>query len=41
MIPLQCFGQPDHVAELVAFLASKRAGYMTGQVITIDRGAFP
>jgi len=41
MVPLQRFGQPDDVAELVAFLAGERAGYITGQVITIDGGAFP
>jgi 3-oxoacyl-[acyl-carrier protein] reductase len=41
MIPLQRFGQPEDVAELVAFLAGERAGYITGQVITIDGGAFP
>lgn len=41
MVPLQRFGQPEDVAELVAFLAGERAGYITGQVITIDGGAFP
>ena len=41
MIPLQRFGQPEDVAELVAFLASEKAGYITGQVITIDGGVFP
>jgi 3-oxoacyl-[acyl-carrier protein] reductase len=40
MIPLQRFGQPEDVAELVAFLASERAGYITGQAITIDGGLF-
>jgi 3-oxoacyl-[acyl-carrier protein] reductase len=41
MIPLKRFGQPEDVAEMVAFLASDRAGYITGQAITIDGGLFP
>jgi 3-oxoacyl-[acyl-carrier protein] reductase len=41
MIPLQRLGQSEDVAELVGFLATERAGYITGQVITIDGGAFP
>jgi 3-oxoacyl-[acyl-carrier protein] reductase len=40
MIPLKRFGQTQDVAELVAFLASDRAAYITGQVISIDGGAF-
>lgn len=38
MISLQRFGKPEDVAELVAFLASDRANYITGQVIGIDGG---
>ena len=37
-IPLQRFGAPDDVAELVSFLASERASYITAQVICIDGG---
>jgi len=38
LISLQRFGKPEDVAELVAFLASDRAGYITGQAIGIDGG---
>ncbi len=38
MISLKRFGEPEDVSDLVAFLASDRASYITGQVIGIDGG---
>lgn len=38
IVPQQRVGQPQDVADLVGFLASDRAGYITGQVISVNGG---
>ena len=37
-IPLKRLGMPEDVANVVAFLASEEASYITGQVINVDGG---
>lgn len=37
-IPLNSFGNPRDVANAVVFLASDKASYITGQVLTVDGG---
>ena len=38
LIPLRRAGDPDEIAGLVAYLARKESGYMTGSSLTIDGG---
>jgi 3-oxoacyl-[acyl-carrier protein] reductase len=38
MVPAKRAGKPEEVAELVAFLASDRAAYITGQTVSINGG---
>ncbi|HQT63155.1 MAG: 3-oxoacyl-ACP reductase [Acidocella sp. 20-57-95] len=38
LVPMQRAGQPEEVADLVAFLASRNAGYISGQLISINGG---
>lgn len=39
-VPLNRFGEPEEVAALVAFLASRESGYITGECISINGGLY-
>ena len=38
LVPMLRVGKPDEVADLVGFLASNQAAYISGQVISINGG---
>jgi len=38
VIPLRRMGRPEEVADVVAFLASERASYITGSLVIVDGG---
>jgi len=40
MIPMNRFGEAEEVADLVSFLASKKASYITGEIININGGIY-
>lgn len=40
MVPMNRFGDADEVAHLVSFLSSKKASYITGEVININGGLY-
>jgi NAD(P)-dependent dehydrogenase (short-subunit alcohol dehydrogenase family) len=40
MVPLRRWGKPEEVADTLAFLVSSHAGFITGEILTIDGGAW-
>lgn len=40
LVPMKRFGKAQEVADLVSFLASKKASYITGEIININGGIY-
>ena len=40
MVPLKRWGRPEEIADAVAFLVAPGAGYITGEILTVDGGAW-
>jgi 3-oxoacyl-[acyl-carrier protein] reductase len=40
LVPMQRFGEPEEVADAIAFLASKAASYITATVLSINGGLY-
>ena len=40
LVPMNRFGEAEEVADLVCFLASKKASYITGEIININGGIY-
>jgi 3-oxoacyl-[acyl-carrier protein] reductase len=40
LVPLNRFGEAEEVADLVSFLISDKAGYITGEIISINGGLY-
>ena len=40
LIPMQRFGEPDEVADAITFLASTKASYITGAVLSVNGGLY-
>ncbi len=40
LVPVNRFGEAEEVADLISFLASRKAGYITGETININGGIY-